>query len=67
MGMKISDKIQFGIFLLMALGLLGAVLGDWLDGRYAKAETVQGLQGEVHAIWMHIVPENERKNGSHSN
>ena len=54
-----SDAIQMGI---LSLGVLTALVSVmlWVDARYAKASDVQSLSEEVHALYLHLIPERER-------
>lgn len=59
-----ADAIQFWILILMGLSMLtGAML--WVDARYAKASDVASLTEEVHALYMKLIPEQDRLRPHH--
>jgi hypothetical protein len=64
MRLKISsDAIQFVTMLIFGLGLLGGFWG-YCEAHFAKADEVNSLSQEVHALYLKLIPEGERASNS---
>jgi hypothetical protein len=54
-----SDDIQLGILIVSGLAMLSGTIA-WAMTHFASVDDVSELRTEVHALYLKLIPENER-------